>query len=160
MSKPEWCPPLLDVSGPREEAILRLYRVFAEDFKNTGCTFRGLPVQFSRCFLAGDLHEHIFWHLISKDGDAEERYFDSCRSRRLSWCKAVVEHAHEDEVTVWKDYVGKALRTYLWLEAYDYAVVLEEGIRRDGPVVFLVTAYCVEDRVRKRLKKSYRRRVH
>lgn len=160
MSEPEWLPPLLDVSGTLESAILRLYQVFEEDFKGTGCEFRGVPVQFSRRVLAGEPHEEVFWHLISKEGESgEERSFDNCRARRLSWCRAIIEHAHEDIVTVWRDHVRGRLRTFLWLETHDYVVVLEEGSRADGKIAVLITAYCVENRTRKRLKNSYNRRI-
>ena len=160
MSHPEWLPPLLDVSEKQEDTILRLYEVFAEDFKDSGCEFRNVPVQFSRRILPAEQHEEVFWHLISKEsGNKGKRNFDSCRAKRLSWCKAIIEHSHEDTVTVWRDYVHGRLRTFLWLEDYDFNVVLEEGTRKSGKIALLVTAYCVEDRTRKRLRNSYRRRV-
>ena len=158
MSEPEWLPPLLNVSGAREDTILRLYQVFAADFKNTGCEFRDVLVQFPRRIPVAEQHEEIFWHLISKE-DGEERSFDSCRARRLSWCKAIIGHSHTDSVTVWKDYVKGNLRTFLWLEEQDYVVVLEEGSRDNRAIIVLITAYCVENRTRQRLRKSYCRRV-
>ncbi len=162
MTPPSWLPPLASVEGPLDETIDRLYQVFTQDFKDAGCKYGNVPVQFSRRVLAGEQHEETFWHVVSKEKSRGTgiRNFDSCRARRLPWCKAIIEHTHEESVTVWKDYVNRKLRTFLWLEAHDYVVVLEEGTRRDGEIAILVTAYCVEGRsTRRRLRNSYRRRL-
>jgi len=129
MTLPSWLPALASASGALDDAIARLYKHFTEDFKNSGCELRGVPVRFALRIPAGERYEEVFWHLISKEDEAGERRFDNCRARRLPWCKAVIEHADEDAVTVWRDYVKARLRTFLWLRELDYVVVLEEVTR-------------------------------
>ena len=161
MSERDWLPPLLDVSGAREDTILRLYQVFSEDFKRTGCAFRGACVRYGSV-LAGELYEESFWHIVSQERrNTVGRQLDACRAARLAWCKAVIENENDEAVSTWKDYTNRRLRTYLWLEEHDYVVVLEEGVREKlGKIASLVTAYCVEgSRGRKALRNSRTRRL-
>jgi hypothetical protein len=54
------------------------------------------------------------------------------------------------------------VRTYLWLENYDYVVVLERRLLRNGrTVAFLITAFYVSgSRSRSKLVKKHQRRLH
>jgi hypothetical protein len=160
MSLPSWLPPLACVDEPLDEAIARLYLVFGRDFKRDGCKLYDVPVQCSMRISAGELYEDMFWHLLSKNNQKTKvRAFDPCRAKRLSWCRAVIGHADDEAVTVWRDRVGRA-RTYLWLQEHDYLVVLERGTREDGEFAFLTTAYCVEgNSTRSKLENSYGRRL-
>lgn len=161
MSRPSWLPPPASISGPREEAVSSLYRIFSENFKHTGCSLRSLPVRWDGRILPGELYEEVFWHLISrKNKRTGERSFDARRAERLPWCKPLVSHADDDAVTSWRDRVRSRVRTFIWLREYDYVVVLEEASRRTGTFAFLITAYYVEgEATRRRLRKSHSRRL-
>jgi len=52
------------------------------------------------------------------------------------------------------------LRTYLWLESFDYVIVLEKRNLRIGIIAFLITAYHVDGAwIRSQLLKKYANRV-
>src|SRR5215213_2829731 len=107
MSPPAWLPPLLPLDGAQADVILRLYQVFSNDFKRTGCTLCGAPVRWDGRVLPAELYEEGFWHVISRDrGGVGGRGFNRCRAARLSWCKAVIEHADDQDVTAWEDRVN------------------------------------------------------
>jgi len=64
-------------------------------------------------------------------------------------------------VKVWDYREAKGrIRTYLWLESFDYVVILEKRKQRIGMVAFLITAFYVEGESRKRsLTSKYSKRI-
>jgi hypothetical protein len=161
MIPPAWLPPLAPVGGPHDGTIARLYDVFAEDFKRTGCTLHGRPVWWDG-LRPGELYEEGFWHLVSRvNKRSGERKFDSRRAERLPWCKPIIAHADDPAVTTWSNCEGKRrIRTRLWLREHDYVVVLERRLMRVGEVMFVVTAFYVEgESTRRDLRKRFAKRL-
>lgn len=90
----------------------------------------------------------------------KERLFDPRRGERLPWCGPTISNAADGAVKVW-DYMEASggLRTYVWLEGWDYVIVLEKRQMRVGEVVFLITAFYVDgDSRRRSLRGKYERR--
>ncbi len=153
MSQPLWLPPLCSTSGLREQVISDLYQVFIDDFKSHGCMWNGLPVGWDRRILPGESYEEGFWHLVSRDYQkTKERHFDPLRASRLSWCKPLIEHAHDPSVTVWRERARRnRIRIHFWLEEQDYTAILEEkSVTGTGGAAFLLTAYHVDGRSTRR----------
>ena len=51
------------------------------------------------------------------------------------------------------------MRIYLWLEQYEYVIILERKAKRLGMVAFLVTAFHVDGPQRREgLERKYRKR--
>lgn len=51
------------------------------------------------------------------------------------------------------------VRTYLWLEQYDYVVILERKAKRLGTAAFLVTAFHIDGAQRREgLERKFRNR--
>ncbi len=159
--KPAWLPELVSVNGEWNQVLARLYRIFVADFKQTERIFEGQPVWWDRRILPSDRYEEGFWHLITKtDPDSNERLLDPRRAERLPWCGPTISHFQDSTVKVW-DFrePSKRLRTYVWLEGWDYVIVLEKRQQRIGQVAYLITAFHVGgDSTRKSLQSKYERR--
>ena len=159
--KPDWLPDIVSVNGVWEIVVRRLYQIFETDFIRAGCHFEGLPVWWDRRKQGGDTYEEGFWHLITRtDSCTKDRLIDPRRAERLPWCKPVIENSHDVRIRLW-DYreSNNKIRTYIWLERWDYVVVLEKRSRNRGPIAFLVTAYHVDgESTRRRLRRKYENR--
>jgi hypothetical protein len=156
---PGWLPPMVSVDGTKEEIFARLYKIFERDFKAVTRTFRGMEVIWDSCVLPGDLYEEGFWHLVTKDySTTKDRLFDPRRSERLPWCGPVISNENDPCMKVWDYREGSGrVRTYIWLEPFDYTVILE---RKKVKVTYLVTAFYVEGSSTKRsLQKKYKNRL-
>jgi len=163
MSKPpDWLPPLVSVGGEWQQVLARLYAIFDTDFKQTLRSFQGQPVWWDRRILAGESYEEGFWHLITKiDPARSERLLDPRRAERLPWCAPTICNAGDQIVKVWdfKEANGR-IRTYLWLEALDYVIILEKRRQRSGIVAFLITAFYVEGESKRRnLRAKHEERI-
>lgn len=161
MQKPAWLPEIVSVNGEWPLVLARLFATFDVDFKQTQRSFRGRPIWWDNRIPPGERYEEGFWHLITKtDQESGERLLDPRRAERLPWCGPTISHSDDDPVKVW-DYreAGGRLRTYLWLEDWDYVIVLEKRSQRKGEIAFLVTAYHVDgDSVRRSLRTKYSKR--
>lgn len=143
---PPWLPELASVNGQWELVLKALYGIFERDFVRGGCYFQGFAVRWDRRKLGGDRYEEGFWHLITKmDKLSGERLFDPRRAERLPWCKPTLTHSADPEVKAW-DYRESdgVVSTYVWLENWDYVVILRKRQQDRGVVAFLVTAYHVD----------------
>lgn len=160
--RPEWLPDIVSVDGRWEQVVVMLYRIFDHDFRLTGCAFGGHPVWWDLT-KRGSPYEEGFWHLITKfDPRQGDRLLDPRRAERLPWCKPTIANSDQPEVRIWQyEEAGRKNRTYLWLEGWDYVVVLEERTLRGGrQIAFLITAFHVDgESTRRRLRKKYESRV-
>ena len=162
MPRPLWLPDLLDVHGDWEIVVKRLYAVFDRDLNEHELLFRGCPVWWDTGREAPEDYDAGFWHIITRGDRPEDRLFDPRRAERLAWIRPIVEHSDDPAVKTW-DYPERRgrNRTYLWLEEWDYVVILEFSDRLDvGPVYYLVTAYYVEYNSKRRdLRSRYASRL-
>ncbi len=155
--RPDWLPSLVRVSGEWPKVLASLYVIFERDFKQTERSFGGFPVRWDDRVLEGK-YEEGFWHLITKhDHETNERLPDLRRAERLPWCGPTITHATDNAVKSWSYKEGKGhIRTYLWLEDFDYVIILEKRKR----MTLLITAYYVEgDSNRRSLRQKYKNRV-
>jgi len=79
----------------------------------------------------------------------KQRLPDIERARHLPWGKPVIEHEAEPRVIVWDiDEVkktGKAVvRTYLWIQDFDFLVILEKQATGKGDIFMLITTFLVD----------------
>ncbi len=119
-----------------------------------------MPVWYERRIIPGEQYEEAFWHLITKKNHYDDdRLFDSKRAERLPWCKPVLENSNDDSVLFWLQYDRKKPVFYVWLENYDYVIILAKRITKGKEVLFLKTAYYVGSSTRRKLKRRYDNRV-
>ena len=148
----------------RSDVVLSgLYEIFRNDFINGNPYFGNSPVFWDKRVLPGEKYEEGFWHLISRDDPKiQERTFDPRRAERLPWCRPVIiNHDDRSVVKVWDFKEGSGrIRTYLWLEKWDYVVILEKRKQKIGVIGFLITAFYVDgDKRRANLREKYLKRI-
>jgi len=157
---PSFLPPLLDLDGAWDGILSRLYGVFEKDFKESQTYHRGVKVIYNGMIKAdGSGKEEGFWHVVSRlDYNTGERLIDYPRAKRLPWAKPLMESPENPEIKVWQYQEGaadKGLRTYIWLEDYNYALILQKKKK----VFYWVTAFYVESWKEKELKRKYENRL-
>ncbi|MGI5818077.1 MAG: hypothetical protein ACOX9R_08260 [Armatimonadota bacterium] len=151
--RPSWLPDMVNVDFSRGPDLIychavrdMLYRIFEDDFINGAPKFHGCPVWWDQ--REGDNgYPDGFWHIITKsDKETGPRKFEPERASKLPWCAPLIGNSADAAVMVWNYKEGRGnIRTYIWLRAWDYCVVLEKKEMRRGPVAFLVTAYSAEN---------------
>jgi len=158
--KPTFLPPMLNLDGEWDTVLSRLYAVFVKDFKESQTCHSGIKVIYNGSIKADGLSkEEGFWHVVSKfDNNTGERLIDYPRAKRLPWAKPLMKSPERPEIKVWQYREGtadKGLRTYIWLEDYKYALILQ----RKRKVFYWVTAFYVESWKQKDLRRKYESRV-
>jgi len=158
----KWLPEMISVNGEWETVKKSLYSIFINDFKIAPPSYNNMRVWHDRKIESGDKYENSFWHLITKyDNRSGERLFDPRRSERLPWCKPAINNSNDPVVKSWISNERGRSKAYIWLEAWDYVVILEIKKMRIGEVAFLITAFYVEgDSTRRKLKKRYKNRLN
>jgi len=161
MSAPSWLPSIEDTNGNWDEVVTRLYAIFERDFKRGRPVWEGRPIWWDLKVEEGSLYEEGFWHLISREDANGIRLPDFPRAQRLAWCAAIIRNHSDQAVKVWNFREDNGvIRTYLWLEEYDYAIVMERWRRKKGDIYFLVTGHYVDgDWKRKQLLKKFEARL-
>lgn len=157
---PSFMPPMLNLDGDWDTTLSRLYSVFVRDFKESQTYHHGIKVIYNGTIKADGLgKEEGFWHVVSKlDNNTGERLIDYPRAKRLPWAKPLMESPERPEIKVWQYREGTAdrgMRTYIWLEDYNYALILQ----RKKNVFYWVTAFYVESWKQKDLRRKYESRV-
>jgi hypothetical protein len=159
--KPAWLPNILSLDGTWEDTLEKLYSIFDQDFIQAKPSFNGMPVWWDQRIPDGR-YEEGFWHIITvRDQVTQDRIPDYERAKRLPWCAPTITHSEDQAVKCW-DYeeADGRIRTYVWLEQWDYVVILEKRQMRLGEVAFLITAYHVSgSSTRKKLAQKYEQRV-
>ncbi len=161
LPRPAWLPEMVKMDGEWEKILGILYRIFSRDFIQTKRDLDGRLVIWDERKLDGKYDEG-FWHIITTtDQFTGERLPDYRRAERLPWCGPSITNCRDVAVKMWDYQEGsKRIRTYVWLENWDYVVVLEKRRQRRGEVAFLVTAYYVSgDSTRRNLRRKYSQMV-
>jgi hypothetical protein len=157
---PSFLPPTLDLGGDWDTILSRLYAVFEKDFKKSQTYHRGIKVIYNGTIKADGLgKEEGFWHVVSRfDENTGERLIDYPRAKRLPWAKPLMESPKRSEIKVWQCQEGtadKGLRTYMWLEDYNYTLILQQKKK----VFYWVTAFYVESWKLRDLRRKYEDRL-
>ena len=156
--RPEWLPEIVNVNGEWDEILRRLYQIFDQDFRKSECAFEERQIFWDKRVVEGP-YEEGFWHLITKTASPTgERLPEPRRAERLPWCKPTLTNSRDSAVKVWDHKEGRT-RTYVWLEHWDYVIVLEKRKQRIGEIAFLITAFFVDgDSSRRNLRRKYQAR--
>jgi hypothetical protein len=157
---PLFLPSVLDLDGEWSAILGTLYAVFERDFKKSQTRHQGLKVMYNGTIKADGMgKEEGFWHVVSRtDNNTGERIIDYPRAKRLPWAKPMMESSDRPEIKVWEYQEGtadKGLRTYIWLERYNYILILQ----RKKKAFYWITAFYVDPWKRKELETKYKNRV-
>lgn len=161
-----WLPKELDIScGTFREIIQILYAIFEKDIKYGQLKYQGCKVGFSRKVKPDGLgYEEIFWHLVTReDKITAERYLDYRRAEKLPWIKAMIKHQNDACLKVW-DYqegsIKKGVRTYIWLENWDFVVILQKIQRTKVAIYNIITSFHLDgDGSRRRMHRKWVDRI-
>lgn len=139
--QPLWLPEPLsfrnDCGGNWHRYLDSAYPLFAAQFIYSKPTFRDKPVVHDTKQEQGK--DNGFWHVIEQeDYELEDRYPHQMRMERITWVRPIIENFSDPLVSVWENDRHNQRNHILWLESFDYKVVLTEFVR----VVVLRTAYC------------------
>lgn len=159
--RPIWLPAILNMDGPWEETFKKLYEIFNNDFIEGKPKFGNIPVWWNNRKFDGE-YEEGFWHIITKvDHSSGDRLIDHERARRLPWCAPTISN-YSDLTIKCFEYLEQdgEINTYIWLENWDYVVILKKRKMRVGLVAFLITAFFISGREsREKLRKKYDNRL-
>lgn len=149
-SKPEWLSEMLNVRQPWDILLTTFYHIFYNDFVLQTPFFDGKLISWDERILDG-IYPEGFWHLITRDDINHGRIPDYRRSERLPRCAPTILHNQDQATTVW-DYreSNGVIRTYLWLEDWDYVIVLQRPSSETLHRVRLITAFHVDGESRRR----------
>jgi len=166
--RPDWLPDLICVDGDFQAVLGQLYNVFYRDFIETKVRLETMDVWFDRTINPGEIYENGFWHLVEREHvSGQPRSFDARRAERLPWCKASLTYCLDDRfVKYWKNKERNKVICYVWLEQFDYVVILDERTLKAKPsrparkVAFLKTAYYIDGESKRRsLRRKYSERI-
>jgi hypothetical protein len=154
MSLPGWLPSLCLMShcgNDWQTYVSAVYELYLDGFVRSQPSFEGMRVGRKR-YPEHAGKEFAFWHLVSEGKEEDERIPDLRRCERMSWPRAIVDHAADPAVRVWRNRRGTEVRACLWVPDADFLVVL--GVRKTYAVLW--TAYPVTHAHRKaKLEKEW-----
>lgn len=166
-----WLPEIIDVNGSFDEVVNRLYTIFHRDIVLGYPRLDGTEVWFDRTVKPGKAYEEGFWHLIERDHyNNGNRSFDPRRAERLPWCAPMLNNFHMPEIKCWMCNERGKLMCYVWLEDYDYVIILEKRtlppkmvgtiVKPARTIVFLKTAYHIDGESRRRhFRRKYSQKI-
>lgn len=156
---PSFLPPMLELDGAWEDVLNRLYGIFKRDFIDNQVLCGVLKIIYDKRKI-DEQKEEAFWHLITKNDRKLGRIPDYERAKRLPWVKPIIQNYSSTDLKVW-DYPEKKnrVRMYLWLENYDYAVILERNRGERKHLLTLITAFYVEGWKKRDLIRRYQKRI-
>lgn len=144
-----------------------LYEYFYEDFVDNK-TYLNQNIYINpKSHKKDDGKELVFWHLTTRETKIrrkvgnrwiveKERLPDYRRSERLLWIKNIIENHSMDDIKMFyhKETNPKEdIRLYLWLDDYDFVVILQKLGRNSS---YLVTSFYIDrDGKRKEYLKRY-----
>lgn len=153
-SLPDWLPPLVllqSYDGDWDRYLDAIYAFFKQDFVNSQPSYRGVKLQLKRHPVIQN-KEATFWHLISEGKTEVDRVPDLRRCERIRWPRPIIEQNNDILVKIWVNERSGEKRICLWLEEWEYLVVLAQ---RTG-YLLLWTAYLVTQPHQKRkLQREY-----
>ena len=144
-----------------------LYEYFCEDFIDVK-TYLNKSIYINpKSHKKDDGKELVFWHLTTRETKVQkkvgnrwivekERLTDYRRAERLLWIKLIIENHFIDDIKMFyhkETNIKKDIRLYLWLEEYDFVVILQKLGKSSS---YLVTSFYIDrDGKRKEYKKRY-----
>lgn len=165
--RPDWLPDTISVDGNYSEVLNRLYNIFHTDFIENKPKLRSMQVWYNRTIKHGETYEDGFWHLIERDHEKGGiRTFDHRRAERLPWCSPLLNCSSDPSVKYWICREKGKLICYVWLEDFDYVVILQKRILKakdslpERIIAFLKSAYYIDGESKKRaLRNKYKKRI-
>lgn len=146
--------PCLDFSQCicQEDKIKLAYNVFKRDFLDSKCFLEKILIcskSSKKIEISQKLNvEEVFWHIISRK-NSSIRTFDEQRAKRIEWVKCIILDYDKNHIKRFYYYESNGkIRLYLWLEQYDFVVILEKIITKTEEA-FIVTSFYIDNSKKK-----------
>jgi len=101
----------------------------------------------------------LFQHLTTEiiDEVSRKRFYEPERSKRLHWIKYHIDENKTDKMLIFSALDPDGVRTYIYDEVEEYVIVLEPY--RNGQEYYLLSAYYLSGRNKKKIKNKYKRKL-
>ncbi|MFZ1730819.1 MAG: hypothetical protein WBQ23_04475 [Bacteroidota bacterium] len=136
------------------EFLSACYAYFVADFLTEKPTFDGLPCRLKR-FPYRDGREATFYHFTTEGPIEEERQTDEDRLERIRWPRPVIERCREWGIKIWPQNRGGRMRLCIWVEEFDYCVILDLREKYFIPWATFMTRYPHERRAKRKEYQAY-----
>ncbi len=164
--RPEWLDPPLDVNGLNiNQTYDYLYSVYNQTLSDIdNIVVDGKHVSIDRSKSEEDPeYERAFIHFITRkrgEGRKAIRSYDEERARKIHWIKPLLLHYRDGAVKSFWAKGPKENSLYIWLEEFDYLLVLKDvkSARYNG-FRMVITAYSVDSETKQSLYKKYRNAI-
>lgn len=164
--RPEWLDPPLDVNGLNiNQTYDYLYSVYNQTLSDIdNIVVDGKHVSIDRSKSEEDPeYERAFIHFITRKRGEERkaiRSYDEERARKIHWIKPLLLHYRDGAVKSFWAKGPKENSLYIWLEEFDYLLVLKDvkSARYNG-FRMVITAYSVDSETKQSLYKKYRNAI-
>ncbi len=161
--RPEWLDPPLDVNGLNiNQTYNYLYSVYNQTLSDIdNIVVDGKHVSIDRSKSEEDPeYERAFIHFITRkrgEGRKAIRSYDEERARKIHWIKPLLLHYRDEAVKSFWSKGPKENSLYIWLEEFDYLLVLKDvkSARYNG-FRMVITAY---SETKQSLYKKYRNAI-
>ena len=159
---PDWLPSSLSLAGSSyKNDIAALHELFIRDFIDAApAVIEGYNILVNNRADPAWNHEYTygFTHMITRgEGD---RSIDYDRARKLPWVRAILDNYTRPEVTAFWYSRPKADRLYLWLQEFDFVVILTPLIGKRASSTsdrIIVTAYSIDSGRQYELEKMFKK---
>jgi hypothetical protein len=153
-TRPAWLPELLTLNffgGDWERYFAVLYSCFKRDFVDSKPLYKGTRLGLKKHpIIQGK--EATFWHLISEGKVEEDRVPDMRRCERICWARPIIEHCDDGAVKTWENVRDGGKRILLWLEEFEYLVILSE---RNGYTLIWTAFTVTRSHQKAKLQREY-----
>lgn len=131
-----------------------VYETFECDFKRSRAKYKGCALTYDA--RVEDGKEAVFWHVTTTVIESKERVLDLRRAERIAWLKAIIEHPDDKSLKIWKEKRKGGARIHIWLQEFDYLVVLGE---RPRGMVLITAVYTDSAHTRRSLNKRWAKSI-
>ena len=150
-----WLPELVlpDREQSLKQYISVVHSIYIELYVHRNLYLENTPIHLKRLPYRGEF-DSTFYHLVSSSEDhfEDNRDIDIERCKRIRWPRSILDNSSDSMIKVWTNKRKGKTRTLLWLESFDFLVVLEK--RKD--YYLLWTAYITDhDHTRKKLSEEF-----
>lgn len=156
--RPDWLPRELNLNNSSLQEDYRfLHEIFVRDFSNLDDILvdgKGVYIDRGKDSFYPE-YERGFIHFVTR-ANGDERPIDYERAKKLNWVLPVLKHYTEPEVKAFWSVGPKGECLYLWLEDYDFLIILKEWkSNKNRSTRIVVTSYNVDGSYRRVLKKRF-----
>ncbi|WKZ69980.1 MAG: hypothetical protein QY331_01765 [Melioribacteraceae bacterium] len=132
--------------------------IFNRDIRNN-TSFKFREKQINPISVETDAMDILFKHLttVKINNNSAERTFEPDRSKRLHWIKHHIEENKTERMLIFSVEDPEGVRTYIFDEDENYVIILEPY--RNESEYYLLTAYYLNTRNRKKIRNKYKRKL-